>query len=91
MSNKVIFNLDELFISVGIDVGADFSWMSIALPNQQFVGALNGNGMQQAANGVYELCAYVDSMTHNWDKDCAHRYGRYNVRVRKILGSYHEL
>lgn len=29
MSNKVIFNLDELFISVGIDVGADFSWMSI--------------------------------------------------------------
>ena len=37
MSNKVIFNLDELFISVGIDVGADFSWMSIALPNQQFV------------------------------------------------------
>ena len=38
MSNKVIFNLDELFLSVGIDVGADFSWMSIALPNQQFVG-----------------------------------------------------
>ena len=38
MSNNVIFNLDELFISVGIDVGADFSWMSIALPNQQFVG-----------------------------------------------------
>ena len=38
MSNKVIFNLDKLFISVGIDVSADFSWMSIALPNQQFVG-----------------------------------------------------
>ena len=38
MSNKVIFHLDELFISVGIDVGADFSWMSIALPNQQFIG-----------------------------------------------------
>lgn len=38
MSNNVIFNLDQLFISVGIDVGADFSWMSIALPNQQFVG-----------------------------------------------------
>lgn len=35
--NKIIFNLDELFISVGIDVGADFSWMSIALPNQQLV------------------------------------------------------
>ena len=29
MSNKVFFNLDDLFISVGIDVGADFSWMSI--------------------------------------------------------------
>jgi len=28
----------SLFISVGIDVGADFSWMSIALPNQTFVG-----------------------------------------------------
>ena len=38
MSNKILFNLDELFISVGIAVGADFSWMSIALPNQQFVG-----------------------------------------------------
>lgn len=38
MSNKLVFNLDELFISVGIDVGADFSWMSIALPNQLFVG-----------------------------------------------------
>ena len=38
MSNKVFFNLNDLFISVGIDVGADFSWMSIALPNQQFVG-----------------------------------------------------
>ena len=38
MPNKVIFNPEDLFISVGIDVGADFSWMSIALPNQQFVG-----------------------------------------------------
>lgn len=38
MSNNVIFNLDELFISVGIDVGADLSWMSITLPNQQLVG-----------------------------------------------------
>lgn len=28
----------QLFISVGIDVGADFSFMSIALPNQTFVG-----------------------------------------------------
>ena len=31
---------------------------------QQILGALNGNGMQQAANGLYELCSYVDSMTH---------------------------
>jgi len=29
---------NQLFISVGIDVGADISWMSIALPNQLFVG-----------------------------------------------------
>lgn len=36
MSNNIIFK--NLFISVGIDVGADFSWMSIALPNQTFVG-----------------------------------------------------
>ena len=28
----------DLFISVGIDVGADFSFMSIAIPNQTFVG-----------------------------------------------------
>lgn len=35
MSNNIKYNL---FISVGIDVGADFSWMSIALPNQTFVG-----------------------------------------------------
>ena len=26
------------FISVGIDVGADFSFMSLALPNQTFIG-----------------------------------------------------
>jgi len=37
MSN-IVFNFDQLFISVGIDVSADFSWMSIALPNQTFVG-----------------------------------------------------
>jgi len=35
---QCFFNVDELFISVGIDVGADFSRMSIVLPNQQFVG-----------------------------------------------------
>ena len=38
MSNNILFNLDDLFISVGMDVGADFTWMSIALPNQTFVG-----------------------------------------------------
>ena len=38
ISNKVIFNPNELLISVGIDIGANFSWMSIALPNQQFIG-----------------------------------------------------
>lgn len=30
----------------------------------ELLKALNQNGMQQSANGVYELCAYVDSMTH---------------------------
>jgi hypothetical protein len=35
MSNIIKF---DSFISIGIDVGADFSWMSIALPNQTFVG-----------------------------------------------------
>jgi transposase len=38
VSNKIIFNYDEFFISVGLDVGADFTWMSIALPNQTLVG-----------------------------------------------------
>lgn len=35
MSNNIKY---DLFISVGVDVGADFSFMSIALPNQTFVG-----------------------------------------------------
>ena len=30
--------MTDLYISVGIDVGADFSFMSIALLNQTFVG-----------------------------------------------------
>ena len=30
--------MTDLYISVGIDVKADFSFMSIALPNQTFVG-----------------------------------------------------
>ena len=33
-----MLNTSNSFISVGIDVGADFSYMSIALPNQQIVG-----------------------------------------------------
>jgi len=37
MSN-IIFNPDEFFLSVGMDVGADFTWMSIALPNQTLLG-----------------------------------------------------
>ncbi len=35
MSNSIKY---DLFISIGIDVGADFSFMSISLPNQTFVG-----------------------------------------------------
>ena len=34
MSNKIIFNLDELFISLVL-MSVLISWMSIALPNQQ--------------------------------------------------------
>ena len=30
--------MTDLYISVGIDIGTDFSFMSIALPNQTFVG-----------------------------------------------------
>jgi len=37
MSN-IVFNMDELYLSVGMDVGADFTWMSIALPNQTLFG-----------------------------------------------------
>ena len=33
-----ILAMSYLFISVGIDVGADFSYMSIVLPNQTLVG-----------------------------------------------------
>jgi transposase len=33
-----MLNNNHLFISVGIDVGADFSFMSVALPNQLIVG-----------------------------------------------------
>lgn len=37
--NKVLQTLDCIpYLSVGLDVGSDFSWMSIALPNGTFVG-----------------------------------------------------
>ena len=58
MSNRVIFNFDELFISVGIDVGSDFSWMSIVLPNQQFVGKpykILHNSMNSLATAVSKI------------------------------------
>lgn len=37
MPNSAIFYLNELFISVDIDVDTDFLWMSIALLNQQLI------------------------------------------------------
>lgn len=58
MSDKFIFNLDDLFISVGIDVGADFSWMSIALPNQQIIGKpykILHNQMNSLATAVSKI------------------------------------
>ena len=50
---------------------------------QQILGALNGNGMQQAANGVYELCAYVDSMTHKVE-DMTDEIVRLREDIRKM-------
>jgi len=52
--------MSNLFISVGIDVGADFSYMSIALPNQTFVGKPfkivhnNLNSLEKAALTIRE-------------------------------------
>lgn len=52
--------MTELFISVGIDVGADFSFMSIALPNQTFVGKpfkithSNLNSLEAAVSKIKE-------------------------------------
>ena len=38
-SKKVLKMLESLpYLSVGLDVGADFTWMSIALPNGAFIG-----------------------------------------------------
>lgn len=50
---------------------------------QQILGALNGNGMQQAANGVYELCAYVDSMTHKVE-DMTDEIARLRADIQKM-------
>ena len=58
MTSNIVFNSDDLFISVGIDVGADFSWMSIALPNQQFVGKpykLTHNCMESLETAVFKI------------------------------------
>ena len=38
MSNKPVFKRNNPFISVGMDVGADFTWMSVALPDQTLLG-----------------------------------------------------
>lgn len=40
MKNKQVIALlnSSAYLSVGFDVAADFSWMSIALPNQTFIG-----------------------------------------------------
>ena len=52
--------MTDLYISVGIDVGADFSFMSIALPNQTFVGKpfrithSNLNSLQTAVSKIKE-------------------------------------
>ena len=38
--NRLLTFIDDVssFLSVGLDVGSDFTWMSIALPNGSFVG-----------------------------------------------------
>ena len=52
--------MSNLFISVGIDIGADFSFMSLALPNQTFVGKpfkivhANLNSLEKAVQTIKE-------------------------------------
>jgi len=52
--------MTDLYISVGIDIGADFSFMSIALPNQTFVGKpfkithSNLNSLETAVSKIKE-------------------------------------
>lgn len=50
---------------------------------KQLLSALNGNGMQQAANGMYELCAYVDSMTHKVE-DMTEEIARLRYDIQKM-------
>jgi transposase len=52
--------MSNLFISVGIDIGADFSFMSVALPNQTLVGKpfkivhANLNSLEKAVQTIKE-------------------------------------
>ena len=52
--------MSSLFISVGIDIGADFSFMSLALPNQTFIGKpfkivhANLNSLEKAVATIQE-------------------------------------
>jgi transposase len=53
-------SMSNLFISVGIDVGADFSYMSLALPNQTLIGKpfkiihANSNSLEKAVATIQE-------------------------------------
>jgi transposase len=53
-------NMSNLFISVGIDVGSDFSYMSAALPNQTLIGKPfkivhnNLNSLEKAVRTIEE-------------------------------------
>jgi len=51
-------NANQPFLSVGIDAGADISWMSIALPSQQFVGKpykITHNNLQSLEKAVQTI------------------------------------
>jgi len=54
--------MNSLFISVGIDVGSDFSYMSLALPNQTLIGKpfkilhANINSLELAVQLIEKAC-----------------------------------
>jgi len=54
--------MNSLFISVGIDVGSDFSYMSLALPNQTLIGKPfkiihnNLNSLELAVQLIQKAC-----------------------------------